>query len=1088
MRTIVRSLLTVLVLSLSVWGQRSATSLSGTVTDSTGAVVPAARLTATNMFTGSATEVVSNTDGFYVVAGLTPGVYRLRVQQEGFQSYNRENIVLEVNRPASVNVQLTVGSQAETVTVSGEAPQVNVRSATVSYSMNSQTITELPLNGRNITQLMALAPDAGVTSGGYSGVSQHIQTPGANRPEIQFSLVSANGGNGSSTAFYLDGGPNEDGYTQVPNIFPNPDAIQEFSYETSNYSAKFGGRGGAVMNAVTRGGTNQFHGSAFEFLRNTNLNARNFFAARQDGLRRNQYGFTVGGPVKKDNTFFLFSLQNTALRSTPGTNVQTTLTEAQRRGDFSNLRRQLINPDTGQPFPGNQIPPSLFNPLSLRQLEYIPVGDAVTGLARYGTRMQQDTRQYVTRVDHNFGSRLRVYGTYLHDTLKQPSTEDPRNLLTISRPSDWTSQHSTLNSSYIFSPTLVASFIGSLSRRGFLTTHPGPPKGLPGYQDLGIQGVAKLSPPGTTETIIRVGGYMDAVLGGAQGRNYSTQVNFGTHWSWIKASHTFEFGGELEDLRQVTFQDFLSDGYMTFNGSISGDNAVDFLLGKPDLFIQRSFLYRTPRRKLPGLYFIDTWKATRRLTWSLGLRWNPLAPMLDSRGEQALFSPPAFAAGQRTPQFTNLPPGLLLDGDPGLPDGGIFPAHYALFTPRVGLAFDLFGDGKTSVRAGYGMFIDQMSGISASSQFNPFTVSVQINYPKSYSAPYEGSGVINPFPIQGRPPASYPWQLPLTASPFFPGLKAPTIQQWNFTVEHQLPAAAMVRVAYEGSGSYHLFGGVEGNQPVYNPAVSALQNRLTTQARRPIAQYYQSLSLGKTIGTANYNALVAAVEKRMSRGLSGLAGYRWSKCLNQGESPFLSGNSYTTDNPAYDKGRCSYDVAHQFILSYVYQMPAVQQWGFVGRHILGGWNSSGIVTLRTGLPFGVGSGVDNALIGGGGNRANFVGNPTLPGDRTKGEKLLRWFNPQAFVENPVGTLGTSDKSPLTGPGFQNVDFSLTKSFRIRKGPLSENQRIDFRSEFFNVFNRANFNNPNGNLSSATVGRITTALSPRIIQFALKYVF
>jgi len=476
------------------------------------------------------------------------------------------------------------------------------------------------------------------------------------------------------------------------------------------------------------------------------------------------------------------------------------------------------------------------------------------------------------------------------------------------------------------------------------------------------------------------------------------------------------------------------------------------------------------------------------LTWSLGLRWNPMVPMLDSNGQQAIFDPAVFNAGVRTPQYTNLPPGLLLDGDPNLPGGGAFPAHYAVFNPRVGFAYDLFGNGKTSVRGGYGMYIDQMMGISAASQFNPFTVGVQINYPKSYSAPYEGSGVFNPFPIQGRLPANYAWQLPLPASPFSPGLKTPTIQQWNLTIEHQLPAASLVRLAYEGSESYHLFGGIEGNQPVYDPTKSAAENRLTSQARRPLSQYYQGLSLSKTVGTASYNAFVASVEKRLSHGVSGLGGYRWSKCLNEGESPFLSANSYSTNDPSYDRGRCSYDVAQQFILSYVYQMPEFRKLGLVGRYILGGWNSSGIVTLRSGIPYGVSYGIDNALIGGGGNRANLVGDPNLSGDRTKGQKLLQWFNPQAFVQNPVGTLGTSGKYPLTGPGYKNVDFSAVKSFPIRKGFLGESQRVDFRAEFFNVFNHANFNNPSGNMSSATVGRVTSALSPRIIQFALKYMF
>src|SRR5581483_10352529 len=270
MRTTSGVLLTVLALPGLIFGQRSTGSLSGTISDVSGAVVPKAQVTVTAASTGVITQTQSNSEGFYILTGLLPGVYRLQVEQPGFQTYSQENIALQVDRATNVNVTLTVGSQAQTISVTGEAPQVNVRSPTVAYSINSEMITELPLNGRNVTQLMALAPDAGLTSGGYLGNSSFFQS--ATRPENQFALVAANGGNGQSTAFYLDGGLNEDGYTEGANIYPNPDAIQEFGYETNNYSAKFGGRGGAVMNAVTRSGANDFHGTAFEFLRNSALN------------------------------------------------------------------------------------------------------------------------------------------------------------------------------------------------------------------------------------------------------------------------------------------------------------------------------------------------------------------------------------------------------------------------------------------------------------------------------------------------------------------------------------------------------------------------------------------------------------------------------------------------------------------------------------------------------------------------------------------------------------------------------------------------------------------------------------------------
>ena len=1090
MRKVAVLLLAVLSIPGPMFGQQTTASLSGTVTDLSGAIIPEAHVTATAAATGATSSALSNREGFYILTGLLPGVFSLQVEKAGFQRYAQSNIVLQVDRPATINVSLTVGSLTQTVTVTGAADQVNLRSQTINYVITSKMITELPLNGRNVTQLIAVAPDAGPTGGG-----NFYQN--ATRPEMSVLPGAANGGNGRSTAFYLDGGAHEDNYTEGANIYPNPDAIQEFGYETNNYSAKFGGRGGGVMNAVTRGGANQFHGTAFEFVRNTALNARNFFASSTDGLKRNQYGFTLGGPIKKDNTFFFFSLQDTLLRSAPTANLGYALTAAQRNGDFTapgaNKVVPLHDPNTGLPFvTPNVIPTAEFNPISVKELAITPIGNPGTGQVRYSSESIQNTYQYVTRVDHNFGTKYRLYGTYLNDHLNQPSTEDPKNILTAARPSTWKSQTATLNLNYTLRPNLVASFVAAVSRRGYLTEHPGPPKGLPGYQDLGMQGVPKLSPAGQTESIIRVGGYMDAVLGGAAGINYGTQQNYGTHWTYIKSLHTFEFGGEFEINRQLTFQDFLSDGYTTFSGLISGDNAADFLLGKPNFFEQAAFVYRAARRNNPAMYFMDTWKATRRLTWSLGVRWNPLVPENDANGKQALFSPSAYQAGISSAVYPNLPPGLLMVGDPNLPPGGVFPNHNKLFQPRVGFAYDPFGKGTTSIRGGYGIYTDQMAGIDGSSSYSPFTLTAAVNYPISYTAPFVGSGITNPFPIPGNWNSlgkGFVFPLPMAAQPYYPGMKAPIVQQWNLTLEHQLPEGVLARVGYEGSEAYHVFGGIEINQCVYDPTQTQAQQKGTCQQRRP-RQQYTTLQPGKTIGTISYNALVASVEKRTTHGLTGLAGYRWSKCLDEGEGVSLTGTAYSTNNPAYDRGRCSYDVLGQFLLSDVYQLPEFEKLGFVGHHILGGWSTSSILTLRTGFGYGASYSTDNALIGGGGNRANPVPgvNPNLSGGRSLNNKLHGYFNTAAFVENPVGTLGTSGKAPMTGPGFANIDFMLTKSFPIHYGHFGETQRLDFRAESFNLFNRANFGNPNGNLQSSTVGWITSAQSPRILQFALKFVF
>lgn len=1067
--------LALMALPTAVFAQRTTASISGTLTDVTGAVVPEARVTAVENATGTTTRAQSNSEGFYVLTSLLPGEYRLRFEKQGFQTAVEEKIVVQVNRPVSVNVVLQIGATTETVTVAAEAEQVNLRSQTVSYEVTTHMVTQLPLNGRNILQLMTLAPDAGPTySSGYQ--------QGASRPENANVYVGASGGRGDSTTFYLDGGLNEDALTEVANIFPNPDAIQEFSFETNNYSAKFGGRGGGVMNAVTRGGTNQIHGTLFEFVRNSSLNARNFFARTQDGLKRNQYGLTVGGPIQRDKTFFFFSFQGTKLRVAPTTNNATTPTAAQRAGDYSATKGAILDPDTGQPFPGKQVPASRFDPIATKILALVPVGAPGTGIVFYPSRQEQNDKQFVARVDRNFGDKLRIYGSYLFDGLGQPSTSIAGNLLTATPDQYWRSQNVALNVTYTLRPNLLANFTGSLSRR--LNLYTGPP-GFPGWVELGAN-VPKMTNQGSkTSMRLAISGYFSANWNGFY-TIPSTVGNFGTHCTYIVGGHTLEFGGEIEKSKVVKNQDFLSDGNYAFNALLSGDNSLDFLLGKPSTFTQQEPFYITPVRTLPALYLTDTWKVNRRLTLSLGLRWNPFVPVEETAYHQAgIFSYDLYSQGVRSKLYPNLPPGLLVQGDAGVPDKVIQP-NYHLFNPRVGFALDPFGNGKTGIRGGFGMYQDQMTGNTINPNYNPFTITTTIPFPASTQNPYQGQ--VNPFPITRPNPSNLVFPLPMAANPFTYGMAPPTILQWNLTVERQLPWASLLRVAYEGQEAYHLFGSVEGNAAVYNPALSAADNRKVVNQRRPMGQYYQGLALGKNVGTSSFNALVVSVEKRMSHGVTVLAGYRWSKCLNESERAFFDANAYSSPNPKFDRGPCSYDVRQQLRISYAWQLPSFPSLGFVGRHVIGGWQSNGILNLRDGLPYTVTSGIDNSLSGIGSDRADITGNPSLPGDRSKGQMLQQWFNTQAFTTNALGTYGTSSRNMLVGPGVANVDFSMVKVFPIRKGPLAETQALHFRAEFFNLFNRANFNNPSSSVIASTFGRVLSAADPRIVQFGLKFVY
>ena len=1081
MRSKITVFMAALSLSVAVFGQRNTAVISGTTTDPSGAVVPGAQVTAVQTSTGTSSQTQSNDNGFYLLPNLAPGTYTLRVERAGFQAYVREGMVLQVDQAATVNVSLKVGSQADSVTVTGEPPLVDIRTQTLTTVITPEMARELPLNGRNVLQLMALSPD--VSPGGTRCFNQ-----GASRPESGLTFVSASGARSNETGFYLDGGLNEDPYTEVANIFPNPDAIQEFSFQTNSYSAKFSGRGGGIVNAATRSGANEFHGSAFEFLRNHVLNARNFFATADDGLKRNQYGFSLGGPVQRNKTFFFASWQGTKLRSIPTQNVAVTPTAAQLSGDFSAIGTQLVDPTTNTPFPGNQVPTSRFDPIAMKVLSTVPVGAPGTGLAFYPSFTRTDDNQWVGRVDHNFGDKFRVFARYIYDRLDQPASIINNNILSVSDNAYWESQNITLNGSYVPKPNLVGYV--TLTYNRVINLQLGPK--LPGWVDLGVKEADEAATAGSSGAgfYLNVGGYFSANWDPLY-RVPRDQYNVASNWSWVKGSHTIEFGGEIIREQNILAQVFLSQGYFNFSSQISGDNLLDFMLGKPSDFQQLSPVYEDLYRTLPALYLNDSWKATRNLTFNLGVRWQPWRPWSEQTNQVSVFNLSEAAKGTTSTKYPNLPPGVFVPGDPNVPSTAI-KSYNHVFDPRVGVAWDVFGDGRTSVRAGFGIYHDMVVANSNNTTVSspPFAISVDVPFPVSLDNPYQGHNI--PFPAFRPFPAGQTFALPYYGNEFDPALAYPVIQQWNLTIERQLPKGLMVRAAYEGMESYHLFGGIEQNLAVYIPGQSTFEN---DQQRRPMGQYFTSNSLNTATGTASYNALSLTVEKRATHGLTFLGGFRWAKMLDElnGAGTTLGQSDYTTNNPKFDHGPSSVDVNKQFIGSYVWELPTAKSLGFVGRNVIGGWRSSGVLTLRSGFPYSILSGLDYSYSGNGADRADLIGDPNLSGSRSKAEKLNEWFNTAAFAFNAPGTFGNSGRDILRGPGVATLDFALSKAFPLRFGHFAETQRVDFRAEAFNIFNHANFHNPDNTITDPTFGQILrttkgSAGDPRILQFALRYSF
>jgi hypothetical protein len=674
-----------------LFGQRTAASISGTVTDPRGALVPHAYVSTTNTATGADKSVDTNAEGFYAFTDLEPGPYQLRVDKTDFQGYVRNGITLQVGQSLTLNVSLTVGSATAKVTVTGATPLVDTRAQSTSFAITPQFTEEIPLNGRNVLQLMALAPDTSTYQG--PGASQQSAT----RLESSAGYVNASGGAVmNSTAFYLDGGLNMDAYTQVSNVFPNPDAVQEFTFTTNSANAKYGGMGGGVVNAVTRGGTNRFHGSAFEYVRNGKLNGRNFFAAQQDTLKQNQFGGSLGGPIQKDKTFGFFSFQRTTVRA--GTTARAVFgptyaelgknpdgsphycpgSTTQVCGDWSAISTQLYNTvltrdanglpltfttdrSRETPFPNNQVPVSLYLPIATKVLALVPQGDPITGRENYVSGTVTNDMQYVARVDRNFGDKWRISVAFLDDPYHTPAVVDPKNILTDTYSRDWHSIRATLNAAYTVSPNLVTT-VQATYNLILMRRHGNP--GFPGLLDLGA------NYPNFNPGLHESGGSTGWWSWGANDHLVTNrdQIDISDNSTYIRGNHTLDFGVEYINTHSKEGFDYFGSGYSASSCGYTGYSPLDFMLGQNCSFLQYGAPYVFLRSAAPVIYANDTWRLKRRLTLNLGLRWEPWQALTDHSAGKigTVIDPAAFAAGRHSKRYPNLPPGMLVPGDPGV--------------------------------------------------------------------------------------------------------------------------------------------------------------------------------------------------------------------------------------------------------------------------------------------------------------------------------------------------------------------------------------------------------------------------------------
>ncbi|MGE0885157.1 MAG: carboxypeptidase regulatory-like domain-containing protein [Blastocatellales bacterium] len=1060
-----------LCLSVNAFAQNYRGAVRGKVTDPQGAIIAGAQLKLIEQETNETRTLSSNESGDFVITLLRPGSYRLEVEQAGFAKY-AGNFTLQVNQELRLDVSLSIGTtRVDDNMIVAPVTPLKYDGASLGAVIDNRQVTGLPLDGRNFLELSLLVPGAVPAPQGSAG---------SVRGDFAFTI---NGSREDANNFLLDGVYNVDPKLNTFGVKPPVDAIREFEVLTSAYDASLGRSAGAQINVVLKSGTNGFHGTAYHFFRNQVLDARNYFAPADQPdpkYQRNQFGFSLGGPIVKDRTFFFGDYEGTRLREGI-TRLANVPTAQERVGDFSQLPQQFwpLIPGTGTQFPGGVIPQQFLNPIGLKIAALYPLPNRnVPGQNYVASPIQRDRNDlFDVRLDHSFNdsSQFSARYSFTDRTLFEPYSGVTQVFVPGYGNNVLRRGQNLMLNYHTFSPRIANDVRVAFSRVGNQVLIENPGRSI--NQEVGLPELS-LNPRDYGLSFIRVTGYSPL------GHEYNNPQDSATNVfqvldtaTYVSGEHLLKFGFDFRYSQQNAFRDVQSRGLLTFPGQVSftlpdGTPTVfPFITGNP----LANLLFGLPlvsggarldnqqhlRTESYNLFINDSYRITPNLTLSAGLRYEYNSPPVDTEDRANIYDP---ATGRLVQVGTN-----------GIPRAG-YEADKNNFAPRLGLAWSFGKDSKTVLRTGYGIYYDQSplapgEGLYFNAPYFDFRF-----YFQSEQAPLT---LFNPFPF------NTPGQLPSSAFAFDRSLRTSYTQHWNLSLQQQIGNSTVAELAYVGSKGTKLLASRDINQPAASP-------RQPNLPRNPL---FGEITQQESSADSNYQSFQARLQQRLSFGLSFLGAYTWGKSIDNASGVFSSSgdpnypqNSFNLDA---ERGRSGFDVRHRFSLSYSYDLPIgkghnLHAGNNVLNELLSGWQTFGVITLQTGRPFTVAllpefdnsnTGISNLGFLGN-DRPNLVGNAKLNDPTPE-----RWFNTSAFVIPPFGSFGNSGRNILDGPSFKNVNFSLVKNTAIK-----EAMTVQFRAEFFNLFNHPNFGLPDNFVGSPSFGRVLSAESPRRIQFGLKLLF